>query len=238
MKRFKLVFCLLISSQQSPATVHELIFWNVGQGQWSTVVTDSECFHFDMGGERAPIKKIKKICYQKNQILYLSHYDWDHRSFIYPFAKDQKICLGNKPLQIKKKKISMPLSPCGESGPHSVDLIFEGETRTSNGSSQVFFERLTLALFPGDSTASQEKKWSRHHFKNVQVLALGHHGSQTSSSNYLLHQLKNLKLAVASSRFEKYGHPHKEVIARLKRNRIPLLSTEDWGNIRYKRKSQ
>lgn len=234
-KKWICFLVLLISMEASSS--EELVFWNVGQGQWSTYVSKDQCIHFDMGGERAPLKRIKNICGQKEQqILFLSHYDWDHRSFVYDFSRDQRICLGNHPLApSQKKKIKLPIAPCSREAFSRVQLIFQGEkNKKSNSTSQVFIEPRFLALFPGDSTTSEEKIWGKKDLSKIKILAVGHHGSKTSTSKFLISQLKNIKLAIASSRYQKYGHPHKEVRARLESNRIPLLSTEDWGNIRYR----
>jgi beta-lactamase superfamily II metal-dependent hydrolase len=40
-------------------------------------------------------------------------------------------------------------------------------------------------------------------------------------------------MAVVSARFTKYGHPHREVIERLKAAHVPLLRTESWGNLHF-----
>jgi competence protein ComEC len=96
--------------------------------------------------------------------------------------------------------------------------------------------RVALAegvLIPGDSTRTQEKIWVRAFRKisQTRILVLGHHGSRTSTSKELMRTL-NLNMAIASARFRRYGHPHREVRAQLQRARVPLLRTEDWGTIR------
>ena len=37
--------------------VKKLILWDVGQGQWATLISSDYCHHFDMGGEKAPWEK-------------------------------------------------------------------------------------------------------------------------------------------------------------------------------------
>ena len=65
----------------------------------------------------------------------------------------------------------------------------------------------------------------------AQYLLLGHHGSRTSTSEQLLVGLPHLKLAIASSRHRRFGHPHLETQLRLKSHHVPLITTEDWVNI-------
>ena len=66
------------------------------------------------------------------------------------------------------------------------------------------------------------------------VLKLGHHGSRTSTSELWL-EVVHPKLAVISAgRSNKYGHPHKEIIDRLKSFQIPYLGTFQNGTILMK----
>lgn len=221
------------------------IIWNVGQGQWSTLQGKTTCDHFDMGGERNPLRQIKKICGNKLNRIYLSHWDWDHISFVLKARfLSKKICLGLRPL--------------GSSSPHKMKLLKAYRLCTSNQRENFPLRELTHLsdrdgekinggnsndlshvllvgenlLIPGDSTTQQEKIWSHEvPLRKVKFLLLGHHGSHTSTSAELLAQLPGLKVAIASARFSRYGHPHLEVVQRLKRSHIVLLKTEDWGNL-------
>ncbi|MEG0487177.1 MAG: DNA internalization-related competence protein ComEC/Rec2 [Acinetobacter sp.] len=68
----------------------------------------------------------------------------------------------------------------------------------------------------------------------VDVLVLGHHGSQHSSSFAFLKQLKP-KLAIASAGYaNRYGHPHLIVLERLKALNIPVKTTIEQGSIEFK----
>lgn len=68
----------------------------------------------------------------------------------------------------------------------------------------------------------------------VDVLVLGHHGSEHSSSyDFLKHYQP--KLAVASAGFNnRYGHPHPIVLARLAELSIPFKTTIDEGSVQFK----
>ena len=84
---------------------------------------------------------------------------------------------------------------------------------------------------PGDSPTKMEKKWANQINERVEVLILGHHGAKNSTSEFLLNKLTDLKVAISSAREKRYGHPTMEVKNRLRKNQIPLLKTEDWGNL-------
>lgn len=67
----------------------------------------------------------------------------------------------------------------------------------------------------------------------VDVLILGHHGSQHSSAYGFLKGLKP-KLAIASAgKFNRYGHPSKLTQARLQQLHIPLWVTSQQGTIQF-----
>ncbi|OTG66639.1 DNA internalization-related competence protein ComEC/Rec2 [Acinetobacter silvestris] len=67
----------------------------------------------------------------------------------------------------------------------------------------------------------------------VDVLILGHHGSQHSSSFEFLKRL-HPKLAIASAGFNnRYGHPHSIVLERLKALSIPVYTTIQQGSIKF-----
>lgn len=227
---------LLLLSYNAQA---EFTVWNVGQGLWTTFQENRSCLHFDLGGEQVRWQTPLKVCAQKENRLYLSHWDWDHIGFIRKAARlFRQVCVAQSPLGEApnwKKKIFQALHKCPEALTEVRRLSGARILgRSSNASSQVFLVR-NRYLLPGDSEKAQEKVWARETLKDVKVLVLGHHGSRTSTSAHLLNRLPHLKMAVASSRTKKYGHPHKEVAVRLKSRGISLLKTEDWGNLHFTR---
>ena len=73
----------------------------------------------------------------------------------------------------------------------------------------------------------------RYPHLNVDVLVLGHHGSQYSSSFAFLKQF-HPKLVIASAGFgNRYHHPSPITLARLQALKIPLLTTIDQGTIQF-----
>ena len=233
-------------------THHAPIFaiWNVGQGLWTTWITDDFCLHFDAGGEKAPWHKILASCRRKENLFSFSHWDEDHISFVRK-AREALAngCLWHKPGgegSARKQTLMAALPPC-----RSLQILVAHETlvheilaakprpTTShrrqkampNDMSRIFVINREI-LAPGDATSREEKNWSTDlRTQEIQLLVLGHHGSRTSTSLELLKNLPHVKMAVASARKARYGHPHAEVIAHLHADRVALLSTEDWGSI-------
>ncbi|MCB9026594.1 MAG: hypothetical protein H6625_09780 [Bdellovibrionaceae bacterium] len=102
--------------------------------------------------------------------------------------------------------------------------------KTTNCYSRIF-EWDKKILIPGDSPSFLEKIWLSRISKQIQILLLGHHGSSTSTSDYLLQKLSHINIAISSARRKKYGHPTLKIQSKLKQYFIPLLSTEEWGSI-------
>lgn len=65
----------------------------------------------------------------------------------------------------------------------------------------------------------------------AQILKVGHHGSKTSTCALFLETVGPEVAAVSCGRNNSFGHPHPEVIKRLKRKKIRIYATEKSGNI-------
>ncbi|MGZ3774691.1 MAG: ComEC/Rec2 family competence protein [Pseudobdellovibrionaceae bacterium] len=240
MKYFTLILILFSASftndTQAP---HYVVIWNVGQGQFVTSVSPTSCLHLDMGGEFFPWKKIFTECKDKNNFAFLSHWDWDHIGALgklSPHSTLKKFCIALPPLgpaSEHKMKIIKSFPTCDlplEKLPVHIWKPRNGNDSNINSRSQVVLCKDVLT--PGDSPIPQEKIWSQLPWiRPSRILILGHHGSKTSTSQELLKALPNVKMAISSARWNRYHHPHPIVEANLSKARIPLLRTEDWGNI-------
>lgn len=235
--RLAVVMILLFSASHiapSPSS-RGVVVWNVGQGQWVSFVEPERCYHFDVGGEFFPWKQIQAACGRRENWISLSHWDWDHIGAIkHPrFGRALKqVCLFHRPLgksSARKQALLNPLPACAKN-PGALFHWYPQNHRHSNDASHVF--QYKRVLLPGDSSAIQEKIWSSLPWlPSTRILVLGHHGSKTSTSESLLARLSQTKMAVSSARWKRYSHPHPQTQMRLRKYRIPLLRTEDWGNI-------
>lgn len=90
------------------------------------------------------------------------------------------------------------------------------------------------ALLTGDSEVPERAWWRRNCpdlLRDCAVLKLAHHGSRNGTDAPWL-ALVRPKLAVASlAKGNDYGHPHRETLALLRRESIPLLRTDQRGTI-------
>lgn len=241
----KLILVILVTlSCRSTVSIERerLVVWNVGQGSWATFVSTSDCNHFDVGGDSKLIpSELTALCFARKNRVFLSHTDWDHVSHLKDIYRSWKsVCLAARPRDLHLKKVRTQeflakvancevTSEAPEYGSIR-EVKSPNNFKRGNDLSRIY-ELKGKWLFPGDSTVTAERLWSQNIKTRVQFLNLGHHGSRTSTSDELLNRLPGLRLAVASARFARYGHPHPEVRERLRQSRIPLLVTEDWGHL-------
>ncbi len=233
-----LIVLFKLTLAEAPSAAEHWVIWNIGQGQWVTHITPDYCRHYDAGGEFGSFKKIKKSlvagCGRKKNQLVLSHWDMDHFLNIPSLAKAiPDLCWLYKPVFAANKITAKKITSLNLPGCAPAKLVFWQPpfARTTNDSSAVFSD--SGILLPGDSPIPQEKIWVRQlqSAPLAKVLVLGHHGSRTSTGHELLSHLPALLFSVSSARYQRYRHPHPEVVRRLRDYRIPLLKTEDWGNL-------
>ncbi len=236
----KFLVALLISfwaSAVSEVLVDRLIIWNVGQGLWTTIVSLDSCTHIDMGGEKINWKKLVAACgsKSKNKAAF-THFDLDHISFAEQASRRLPgFCIAvppRGPATAEKIKTFSSFKLCAEKSTELTEINFPivVASKKPNDHSRVFTGK--TALFPGDSTSKQERIWSRFILpQRFKYLVLGHHGSKTSTSVKLLKALPQLRLAIASARKKRYGHPHPSVVKNLHARGVAALSTEQWNNI-------
>lgn len=243
MFKYALAFTLFFTSSFVRNEPYEnfWIVWNVGQGLWVTQVTPDRCMHFDVGGEFGRFKhiklKLRKLCAKKRNHILLSHWDLDHYLHIPDLVRNMsQVCWQTQPTISFKKSIlidrilALQIPYCTDQA-FSIKQWLPQSGKTTNDRSLVQYAN--NFLLPGDSPKKAEVQWATEfsEIRSTRVLILGHHGSRTSTSSALLAALPNLKMAIASARAARYGHPHQEVLNRLAQKKTPVLKTEDWGSI-------
>ena len=219
------------------------VIWNVGQGQFQTLSHPESCYHLDMGGEFIDWSQLKKLCSYKNNFVLFSHWDWDHINFAKKALSHlPNLCLLRPPLgPAASNKISF-LKSIPKCQSYDLPKALREIVTTKyldripnlipNDHSRIFTVENKI-LIPGDSTSRVERRWAAdlHSRYLISTLILGHHGSQTSTSEYLLNRVPRLKMAISSARQSRYGHPHPKVLKRLRDHKVAILKTEIWNHI-------
>lgn len=93
-------------------------------------------------------------------------------------------------------------------------------------------------LFTGDIGGRAEEELVAYMKKmrkgTYTILKCGHHGSKTSTSEELLAQVTPDIVLISCGKRNRYGHPHKETLKRLKTAKVPYFTTVEQGAISIK----
>lgn len=90
----------------------------------------------------------------------------------------------------------------------------------------------TSFLFTGDATIKSEKDMiNSKQDLTADVLKLGHHGSDTSSSNAFLKAVNPKYAIISVGKKNRYGHPKKSVIEQINKLKIDIYRTDKNGTI-------
>jgi len=103
----------------------------------------------------------------------------------------------------------------------------------SNASSVVLHARLGAfdALLTGDAYKDVDRLLAPGFTDVVEVLKVGHHGSDTSTDPALLEAARPELALVSVGRFNRYGHPAPEVLARLEDHGVRIRRTDREGDV-------
>lgn len=85
-------------------------------------------------------------------------------------------------------------------------------------------------LFTGDIEREAEALLA-HEDLSAELLKVPHHGSRTSSTEAFLDAVAPDFAVASCGRFNSFGHPHADVVARYRRREIPLWRTADFGGV-------
>ncbi|WP_246040196.1 DNA internalization-related competence protein ComEC/Rec2 [Ectobacillus funiculus] len=121
------------------------------------------------------------------------------------------------------------------------DAYFEalspfGEEEKENDQSVVLRARVggLTWLFTGDlEERGEEQLITSYNNLSADVLKVGHHGSKTSTSDVLLETVQPRVAIISVGRKNRYGHPHEEVLQRLRRHGAAIWRTDEDGAITY-----
>jgi beta-lactamase superfamily II metal-dependent hydrolase len=99
----------------------------------------------------------------------------------------------------------------------------------------------TVFLFTGDAEALVEEEMLRNNplgALKAHVLKVGHHGSYSSTSEPFLEAVAPEYAVIQLGKDNKYGHPHRETMDKLKAKGIQVLRTDTDGTVIFKSDGQ
>lgn len=104
-----------------------------------------------------------------------------------------------------------------------------GSSNENNNSLVVLYENgEDRALFMGDAESEVESKLS---IGDVDLLKVGHHGSNTSSSESFINDVNPEYAVILVGQPNQYGHPNQETLSLFEAKEIPVYRTDEQGDI-------
>ena len=247
-----LIICIIISSIYSIYLDNYIIYFNVGQGDMSLIKYLDYTVLIDAGSTKAGVASnvLTNFCKKKgiSEIDYLivSHAHLDHYNGIIEISKKIRVknlvyarddvieCIQeqetlnvniNKIKKLAGDSIKLLDNFNIEIISPSEETIVDADIKNSNSLVCVVNINNKKYLYTGDATTASEKYFLKNYIGKVEVLKLGHHGSKTSTTDYLLLQTNPNNILISCKR-NVFGHPHVEVIERIKKYGLNYHITE------------
>ena len=213
----------------------EVDFVNVGQGDCTFIRNKNKTVLIDTGGltymdvaneSLVPFLRKKRI-YRIDAVI-ITHYDDDHYGALSSLSKAYKIGA------VYDYHSGFPVS-IGNLTFNNYN--YYANTNEENDKSLVIsFTNCNKGfVIMGDAPSYIEKEIIKHN-DNIKcdVLKVGHHGSNTSTSEEWLKFLSPKEAIVSCGKNNRYGHPNKEVVNLLDKYKIKIHRTDIEGSIVYK----
>lgn len=218
---------------------NSISFLNVGQGDSAVIRYLNQTIMIDTGGltykdiaTEVTIPYLHKKGINHIDYVFISHSDFDHSGALTSLKEHipvRNVVDTSEPFTITIK-----------------DLVINNinewakEYSDENDKSQVLTFRVANrnVMMMGDASKNIEnkimEKYQKEDFK-IDILKIGHHGSNTSSSEAFLNFINPKEAIISVGKNNKYHHPNKEVIESLENLNIKYYRTDEIGTVSYYR---
>jgi len=243
-----LVLCLVlvVFYWSLPDGKTRLIFCDVGQGDGVMLTRGTFQLIYDVGPKNGKMKKCieRQIPFwdRKIEVVIISHWDKDHSGGLEGINRSYKIDKlysgsddneHNFSAEILRAKDILRLDW------FDFEVVWPDEINDfdDNEMSLVGILRVNnkSILLTGDAPIEVEQRlvWRKILKERMDVLKVGHHGSDTSTSEELL-EVTRPQVAIIGVGKNSYGHPSEEVLKRLDKFGVKVKRTDQDGNIVFK----
>ena len=230
-------------------------FIDVGQGDSILITTDDEAMLIDTGESeyaQTVIDYLDSIGVTELTYAVATHPHSDHmggmakvinaipiETFIAPDAVNTSSAFDKMLTALEKNKLQITVPTLGETfklGSATLTALVPQNIPSEDLNNQSVVFRLdfgyTSLLLTGDAeTAAEAEMLASGIDLDCDVLKVGHHGSRTSSSEAFLAAISPDLAIISCGKDNSYGHPHSEIVKRLKAQGIPFRQTDKEGTI-------
>ena len=231
----ELSFLLIYAIPIQNSVTSEVNFINVDQGDCTLIRNKNKTVLIDTGGltymdvaNESLVPYLRKKRIYKIDAVFITHYDEDHYGALSSLSKTYKI------KAIYDYNSTFPVIVGGIT---FTNHNYYANTNEENDKSLVisFTNCKKDFVIMGDAPNYIEKEIIKHEDSiKCDILKVGHHGSNTSTSEEWLKYLSPSEAIVSCGKNNKFGHPNKEVVALLNKYKIKMHRTDIEGTIVYK----
>jgi len=239
-----LVFLIGIFYFSLPSKNGKVVFCDVGQGDAILATYKNIQMLIDTGPDN---KKVLE-CLNRHlpfwdktiEVLIITHGDSDHIGGLNDLKKGYKI---EKYFSNEQEVYSLKLSQNDVISTNMFDFevvnpskILETNEDNKNSIAGYLIYKGSVewkAFLSADIDKETEQRlvWQKILDKQVNVLKIAHHGSENGTSNEILDFLKSKIAVISVGKNNRFDHPRKEVLKRLKLRGIEIKRTDEVGDV-------
>ena len=228
-------FLLLLAVPYKQIISSEVNFISVGQGDCTLIRDRGKVTLIDTGGltymdvaNDSLIPYLRKNKIYKIDAVFITHYDYDHYGALEELAKAYKINNlydYNSVFPVKIGRLTF----------NNYNYYGEGRSEENDKSLVLSFHICKKDfVICGDATKYVEKEiMKRGDNIPCDIVRIGHHGSNTSTSEEWIQYLSPEEAVISVGKNNKFGHPNKEVLSVLNKYKIKIHRTDLEGTIKY-----
>lgn len=241
----------IVTPSKDKLLVH---FIDVGQGDSILVQVNNKNLLIDAGPKNKEVTSyLKKYGVTTLDYVIATHPHEDHiggmssvidsfniGSFYAPKEISNSNSFKNMVISLNKKKLKITPAKTGEKLNIGKNIICTIIAPNNNSYKEVNNYSVVLKLtyentsflFTGDAEALSEEEILKKGFNiKADVLKIGHHGSNSSTSTNFFNEVNPKVSIISCGKGNDYGHPHKETLAKLKNNNTILYRTDLDGTV-------
>lgn len=242
----------------NPDSNFSIYYLDVGQGDCTIIKSNESVMMIDTSTQNHSLniqEALKSLSIRKIDYLIITHQHDDHmgsaKDLIDNYQVDNIIMpklseinmvtttsYENLLKSIVNNKVNAIPATVGESfwlGDATVQILSPSKQDEDLNNMSVVLKVVygeTSFIFQGDAEKPIEKQLLNSDFDlSADIIKLGHHGSNTSSTDKYLKAVNPKYAIISCGADNSYGHPHDEVIERLKKNNIIFYVTAQAGDI-------
>ncbi|PZM61865.1 ComEC/Rec2 family competence protein [Paenibacillus dendritiformis] len=242
--------------QQAAAGTLQVYYLDVGQGDSTLIKTPKGQHILIDGGDNHKgqdvVEYLESLGITQLDVVIATHPDADHiggldtvidaipvKSVYAPKVshttntyRDFLMAVKNRGLKIKTAKAGLDIPLEGVTAEFVAPVAEYGKDLNAWSAVLHLTYGDTSFLFTGDAEKRSETDMLKQSEQlRADVLKVGHHGSDTSSSQEFLDAVQPTYAIISAGADNKYGHPKKAVVNRLKKARVEIFRTDRQGTI-------